>query len=169
LEKALREVDDDYDYILIDCPPNIYLMTQNALVASKWYVITAIPDHLSTIGLSILQKKVGRIGDLTEKAQRFAGEAKPRPRVAQLGAVIFVKIRIGGSMVTTMHSNMMERISTDPMFTGFCLPAYTTEMIGYGEAAENSLPVWMYGSQNAQRAARKREYERITQEFLRRF
>ena len=169
LEKALREVEDNYDYVLIDCPPNIYLMTQNALVASKWYVITAIPDHLSTIGLSILQKKVGRIGDLTGKAQRLAGEAKSRPKVAELGGVIFVKIRIGGSMVTTMHSNMMDRIRSAPMFKGFCFPTYTTELIGYGEAAENSRPVWMHGSANARRAASRHEYERSTEEFLRRF
>ncbi len=64
LKNALKEVFDNYSYILIDCPPNLYLMTQNALVASDWYVITAIPDHLSTIGLNILNNKVKKIGDL---------------------------------------------------------------------------------------------------------
>jgi cellulose biosynthesis protein BcsQ len=49
MRKALSEVQDYYDYILIDCPPNLYLMTQNALAASRWYIVTAIPDHLSTI------------------------------------------------------------------------------------------------------------------------
>jgi cellulose biosynthesis protein BcsQ len=62
LQKAFHEVEDDYDYILIDCPPNLYLMTQNALIVSDWYVVTAIPDHLSTIGLNILQRKVRSIG-----------------------------------------------------------------------------------------------------------
>jgi chromosome partitioning protein len=60
LKKALADVAMKYDYILIDCPPNLYLMTQNAIVASDAYVITAIPDHLSTIGLAILRDKVNR-------------------------------------------------------------------------------------------------------------
>lgn len=60
LSTAIREVQDDYDYVPIDCPPNLYLMTQNALVASHQYVVTAIPDHLSTIGLNILEKQDGR-------------------------------------------------------------------------------------------------------------
>lgn len=45
----------------------------------------------------------------------------------------------------------------------------TTELIGYSEAAENSVPVWNLGSPNARRAANKREYETITDEFLGRF
>ena len=169
LEKALREVEDEYDYILIDCPPNLYLMTQNALVVSQWYVITAIPDHLSTIGLSILQRKVAEIGALTERAQRLAGEARSRPKVAKLGGVIFVKVRVGGSMVTTMHHSMMARIASDPGFAMLCFSTHTTELIGYGEAAENSVPVWAYSSPNARRAAGKHEYEHIAAEFLRRF
>ena len=58
LVKTIDEVRDKYDYVLIDCPPNLYLMTQNALVASDYYIVTAIPDHLSTIGLNILIGKV---------------------------------------------------------------------------------------------------------------
>jgi chromosome partitioning protein len=77
LKNCIREVEDDYDFVLIDCPPNLYLMTQNALVASQWYVITAIPDHLSTIGLSILQNKVERIGELMESAQNLRKRILP--------------------------------------------------------------------------------------------
>ena len=88
MRKALSQVEEDYDYILIDCPPNLYLMTQNALAASKWYVITAIPDHLSTIGLNILQKKVERIGSLLRSAQNFTGESKDAIKIAQMGGVV---------------------------------------------------------------------------------
>ena len=50
-----------------------------------------------------------------------------------------------------------------------CFPSRTTELIGYGEAAEQSLPVWMTQTDNAVRAARNHEYERITKEFVSRF
>lgn len=169
LRNALREVEDDYDYILIDCPPNIYLMTQNALAASDWYVITAIPDHLSTFGIGILYDKVRKIGGLMESAQTFAGESRRPVKVAALGGVIFVKIRIGGSVVTNTHFDRMERIGNMPEFQGLCFQTYTTELIGFSEAAENNVPVWMFDSPNAKRAARKRAYEQITTDFLRRF
>jgi chromosome partitioning protein len=169
LKNALKEIINNYHYILIDCPPNLYLMTQNALVASDWYVITAIPDHLSTIGLSILRDKVKKIGELIKSAQTFTGSTGGNPlKVADLGGAVFVKIRIGGSLITNTHYETMEAVKS-LLGSKTCFSTYTTEMIGYGEAAENSLPVWMHASSNAKRAAKKREYEEITNEFIRRF
>lgn len=168
MKKALREVEDSYDYILIDCPPNLYLMTQNALAASRWYVVTAIPDHLSTIGLSILEKKVSRIGSLLKSAKTFVGESGGALEIAQRGGIIFVRVRIGGSLVTNVHSGKMLEVSR-LVGQGVCFAEHTTELIGYGEAAESVAPVWMLDTPNARRAAAKREYESITQEFIQRF
>ena len=165
LARVAREVEDRYDYVLIDCPPNLYLMTQNALVASRWYVVTAIPDHLSTIGLSILRDKVRRMGELVGSAHTFAG--RTRPAIAEMGGVVFVKVRIGGSITNTHFSTMkqVERL----LGPGSCFSTHTTELIGFSEAAENSLPVWRMGTQNAERAAGKGEYQSITEELLKRF
>jgi chromosome partitioning protein len=168
MRKALKQVEDDYDYILVDCPPNLYLMTQNALAASKWYIVTAIPDHLSTIGLSILHQKVQKIGNYLKSAQTFAGGSDSPIKVAERGGIIFVRVRIGGKMLTNMHFGTMNRVQ-QLVGDGVCFGDYTTELIGYSEAAENSVPVWMLQTQAAERAAAKQEYERITKEFLRRF
>ncbi len=168
IQTIIREVETNYDYILIDCPPNLYLMTQNALAASDYYIITAIPDHLSTIGLSILTKKVERIGDLLSSARTFTGDSSAKPVVAKLGGVIFVKIRIGGSLMTNVHYNKMVEIG-NLLGPETCFQEYTTELIGYSEAAENSLPVWAVDTPNARRAAQKGEYQNITNEIIRRF
>lgn len=168
MRKLLREVEDSYDYILIDCPPNLYLMTQNALAASRWYLVTAIPDHLSTIGLQILQKKVARIGQFLKSAQTFAGESSDGLTVAKLGGIVFVRVRIGGNMVTNVHSGKMEEVAT-LVGDGLCFSTHTTELIGYSEAAESTSPIWMLDTPNAIRAASKHEYENITREFLERF
>lgn len=168
LKKALTEVGGGYDYILIDCPPNLYLMTQNAIVASDWYVITAIPDHLSTIGLAILRDKVNKIGKLVASAHAFSSDSATAPGVAKLGGAVFVKVRIGGSLVTNTHENMMAQVKT-LIGEAMCFKRHTTELIGYGEASEQSLPVWHHDSTNARRAANKREYNDITEEFLTRF
>ena len=168
LRSAVREIEDDYDYVLVDCPPNLYLMTQNALVASHAYIITAIPDHLSTIGLSILRKKVEKIGKMMEAANTFAGQVKGKHAIAELGGVIFVKVRIGGSLVTVTHEAKMAQVS-DMLGKDVCFENHTTELIGYSEAAEASVPVWAHNSQNARRASAKGEYQAITEEFMERF
>lgn len=166
LRTAIKEIERDYDYVLIDCPPNLYLMTQNALVVSDYYIVTAIPDHLSTIGLSILKQKVDKIDKMLGSARTFAGETEAHPAVARLGGVIFVKVRLGGSRITIVHQDKMREVPT--ILGPVCFEQHTTELIGYSEAAEASVPVWAHPSANAEKAARKGEYQSITKEFLRR-
>jgi len=48
----------DYNYILIDCPPNLNLITLNAIFASDYFIIPTIPDMLSTLGLPLLIRKL---------------------------------------------------------------------------------------------------------------
>lgn len=58
LKNALSEVEADYDYILIDCPPSLELLTLDALCASnsvlvpvqcEYYALEGLSDLLSTI------------------------------------------------------------------------------------------------------------------------
>ena len=161
LAKVIDEVSDLYDYVLIDCPPNLYLMTHNALVASDNYIVTAIPDHLSTIGLSILTRKVVQIGDRVQSAASLAGKRPEAYSVAEFGAILFVRVRIGGEMLTTAHSETMDSIRSRQR----CFETHTTELIGYSEAAANSVPVWFHPTDNARRAQRKMEYPKVVEEM----
>lgn len=58
LKKEIEQILPQYDYVLIDCPPSLGLITQNGLVISDYYLIPTIPDRLSTSGLKILIKKI---------------------------------------------------------------------------------------------------------------
>lgn len=165
LTQVIQDVSDRYDWIVIDCPPNLYLMTQNALHASDYYVVTAIPDHLSTIGLSILTRKIRDIGDDISRALPLSG-LDTTHTVASLGAIVFVKVRIGGTMITNTHETTIQSIASQDFAVGKVVPRYTTELIGYSEAAENRVPVWEYNSENARRATRKNEYPEITRELV---
>jgi chromosome partitioning protein len=51
LKKALREVKQDYDLILIDCPPALGLLTVNALVASDCALLSAEAQYFSLQGV----------------------------------------------------------------------------------------------------------------------
>ena len=47
LKKALREVDSDYDIIVLDCPPNISLLSENVFKTADKIVVPVIPTTLS--------------------------------------------------------------------------------------------------------------------------
>jgi len=61
LEKALRPMKDAYDYILIDTPPSLGLLTINALVASDGVIVPVQCEYLSLRGLAQLQNTLGMI------------------------------------------------------------------------------------------------------------
>jgi chromosome partitioning protein len=61
LKKALDSLQDKYTYIFVDCPPNLYLATQNGLFASNYYLIVALAEYLLTLGIAHIQKSVNSI------------------------------------------------------------------------------------------------------------
>jgi len=56
LRKALREVEKDFDYIIIDSAPNIGLVSLNAILACDEILIPLLADFLSFHGLKILME-----------------------------------------------------------------------------------------------------------------
>jgi chromosome partitioning protein len=51
LKKALRSVADDYDLVLIDCPPALGLLTVNALVAADYALLSAEAQYFAMQGV----------------------------------------------------------------------------------------------------------------------
>jgi chromosome partitioning protein len=51
LKKALREIKDGYDVVLIDCPPALGLLTVNALVASEFALLSAEAQYFAMQGV----------------------------------------------------------------------------------------------------------------------
>jgi chromosome partitioning protein len=47
MREALEEVREDYDYVLIDCPPNLGMLTTNALVAAERPIVPFQTEQLS--------------------------------------------------------------------------------------------------------------------------
>lgn len=72
LREALEQVDDRYDYILIDCPPSLSLLTINGLMAAQSGVIIPVQcEYLALEGL----------GQLTSTIQRIQGALFPELEV----------------------------------------------------------------------------------------
>lgn len=58
--QQLKVLKDIYDYILIDCAPNIYKGTKCAVFAADYILVPCNPDALSWIGLELLAKRIHR-------------------------------------------------------------------------------------------------------------
>ena len=56
-----EDIQERYDFVLIDCPPNFNIVTKTAIVASDRILVPAIPDRLSTLGIEELQRHVGEL------------------------------------------------------------------------------------------------------------
>lgn len=61
LKKALRQVEPVFDYCLIDCPPNLGMLTINALTAAQEVIVPTKPEYLSYRGLSALFETINEI------------------------------------------------------------------------------------------------------------
>jgi chromosome partitioning protein len=61
LRKALEEVHDDYDFVLIDCPPSLGLLTVNGLAAASEVVVPIQCEYYALEGLGQLLRNVNLV------------------------------------------------------------------------------------------------------------
>ncbi len=80
LKAGIAEALPAYDFVVIDCPPNLGLMTLNGILLSNYYLIPAIPDVLSTVGIE----------QIVDSMRRFALTENPALRLLGL---VFTKYR----------------------------------------------------------------------------
>ncbi len=73
LRSALERVAADYDYILIDCPPSLSLLTVNALVAAQRVLIPMQCEYYALEGLSDLVGTIKRVRANLNPALDIAG------------------------------------------------------------------------------------------------
>jgi chromosome partitioning protein len=61
LKDALKLVDDQYDAILLDCPPSLGVLTMNALVAAQILIVPLQCEYLALRAIKQLQKIVTKV------------------------------------------------------------------------------------------------------------
>jgi chromosome partitioning protein len=61
LSLAIEPVKDDYDYVIVDCPPSLNMLTVNALVASHGVLIPLQTEYYALEGLSALMGTIQQI------------------------------------------------------------------------------------------------------------
>lgn len=61
LAHNIETVADDYDYIIIDCPPSLGMLTLNALVAADGVLVPMQAEYFALEGLSALMSTIDRV------------------------------------------------------------------------------------------------------------
>lgn len=67
LREALDQVKEEFDYILIDCPPSLGLLTINALAACDGVIVPMAPEYLALRGFNLLEKTMAKVRKLNKK------------------------------------------------------------------------------------------------------
>ena len=94
LRMALTPVTPDYDYILIDCPPSLNMLTVNALVAADSVIIPTQCEYYALEGLSALVGTIEKIRKILNPGLKIEGLLRtmydPRNNLAmQVSAQLF--------------------------------------------------------------------------------
>lgn len=117
IKRAVNEIKNNYDYILIDCPPNMGLITLNGLRIADGYIIPTIPDVLSTYGIPQI-------------VNRVKGFSKAIGETIECLGIVATKVR-GQSK---LHNNTLKRLESGKDAPLFKTVFYENNQMG--EAAE---------------------------------
>jgi chromosome partitioning protein len=163
LDAALSAYFKEYDYVLLDCPPNLYSTTRGAIFSADSCVVPYVPDFLSLSGFQVLAEEI------LNMRQKFAPYLPGRRR-PNIGALIVSHYRHSGN-VYRLAINELELSIAQLQRSGLLsthttiLEPYVRHCVRVAESTNEHLPVLLYapGSIGAQ------DYCDLTQRFLNHF
>lgn len=144
LRKALESLDGKFDYILIDCPPSLGILTVNGLVASRDGVLVPVQcEYLALEGL-------GQISQTIERVR----------------SVLFPELRVRGVILTmfdprtNLSSDVVKEVNNH--FPGQVFKSVIPRSIRLAEAPSYGLPISAY----APTSVGAKAYETLAKELI---
>lgn len=145
LHEAISEISDKYDYILIDCPPSLGLLTINALTAADEVYIPLQAHYLAIKGLTKIIEVIGKVKKRLNK-----------------------NVEITGVFVTQFDKRkVLHRDVVDTIYTYFQEKLFNTRIrdnISLAEAPSQGLDIFRYD--NTCKGAE--DYKALCEEILER-
>lgn len=84
IKNELKTIEEEYDIVLFDCPPNFSIVTKNALIASDYYIVPAKMDYLSTLGINQLKNHVD---SLVKQFNNYISDENKKANPVFLGVI----------------------------------------------------------------------------------
>ena len=145
LKKALVPVKDNYDYILIDCPPSLGLLTINGMAAADTVLIPMQCEYFAMEGLTLLLQTI----------QRMQKGINPQ---LTIGGIFFTMY----DPRTRLAQDVVKQVSA--YFKSVVFTTIIPRNVRLSEAPSNGMPISLYDP-NCPGA---RAYRSLTQELLHR-
>jgi chromosome partitioning protein len=164
-QEQIAEIEKDYDFILLDCPPNILRASQCGIFTANEIYVPANPDALSLIGFTLLIVKLGRFHQLSASfRQASMGPA------AQVNGIIFNAIKTGVDIeVPRMRMQLrlnQFKAAKRTAKEARILTAFVRDAMVVRRAVALGLPVALLGQEAAGDNV-VRDYEHLAEELLR--
>jgi chromosome partitioning protein len=125
LKKALAEVSADYDYILIDCPPSLGILTLNGLMAADEVLIPLQCEYFALEGLSLILKTV----NLVQKSMN---------QLLKVGGIVFTMY----DSRTKLAQDVVQQVSQ--YFKDRVFRTIIPRNVRLSEAPSHGVPVCLY-------------------------
>ena len=141
LESA--EIDDEYDYIIFDCPPATKIVSQNAIAASHGYIIPVVPEAVMERGAPHLHEMVRTGIDARLRALAAMGEHRSMyVSETQLIGLAITRIQTSGGQSGytddhTQHLRSLERHWGEEL-----VRPYIVQGTGLSQALADGVPVY---------------------------
>ena len=145
LRAALEQVRDSYDFIIIDCPPSLGLLTLNCLTAADGVVIPLLCEFYSLEGISQLTQTIRHV------------KSRVNPSLELIGVLVNM---YDGRLTLTVQ--VMEKIKRYFGAKLFARPV--PRNVKLSEAPSYGVPIDIYDKYSKG----ARAYEEVTEELIRR-
>ncbi len=123
LSEGLQEAQfNEYDIILIDCPPNFNIVTKTAIVASDYILVPTRPDQLSTLGIDYLMRNVEKLTkDYNDYAEVDLGEKAEKINPKTIGIVFTMIQEYDNQPIAAQRAfiGQLKRNSSTPVFSHY--------------------------------------------------
>jgi chromosome partitioning protein len=142
LKKILKNVHSKYDYVLIDCPPSLGILTLNALIASNSVMVIVQSEYLAVKGLQTIFNLIDRLKENLNAELEILGML-----ITQLNPTVFRK-----SIAKTVRD----------MYPKYVLNAVIHQNITLAEASSTGKDIFTYDA-TCQGA---KDYDTLAKEVL---
>lgn len=144
LSRALSEVKVNYDFILIDCPPSLGIVTTNAFIAADEILVPMTPELLPLKGMKMLDSFVHSL------------------------KVVKPSVKLNGVFITRFNHRKLNKAVSDALrsrYADITLQTIIRENISIAESAGSGQSIFEY-EPNSNGA---KDYLELTEELLRLF
>lgn len=153
VDKIVRPIAQNYDFIIMDCAPGYNLLTKSAIASSDFYLLPARPEPLSLVGIQLLERRVKNLKKV---------HAQVNPLNLDLLGIVFI-LSEGGlfGRYDRYYSQVKRRVERD-FSSEKIFPTDIPMDVNVAKSVDMFTPVVM----SAPSCSASKAFNKLTEEFL---